>query len=579
MLSEMKTSIQTKILASLITLLSATAILSCGEDKTAPDKPAPPPPPVETEVIHGSFESKFVRYQEGQKHAGQTNAASISTEWTDTLWRNDRTHKQLVLWTKSKTFRNITYEVSDLTSAENTIPASNVRLRFAGYVTGDATSQTCGNQTTRSSVKIADALFEEPATSLLSSDPLKIWITVDIPKTAAAGKYTGSVTVKDNDVEQQKFDLKFLVVDRTLPDAGDWTFHLDLWQFPYQLASLCKDGATPIVPFTAKYEQLMTPFYTLLADAGQKCITTYIKDGAFGAGQTMIRWTKKTDGSWSFDYSDFETFVTFMISLGIDKQINCFSMMGWNKTIGYYDEATSSSKTLDYDIASADFANIWDTFLTDFKTFLDSRGWFGKTVIYMDENVEAEMRIAVDIIRKNDPAWKIGLAGHYLSTDIENSLYDYSTILDYDRTSSQNTVATFYTSCSQRFPNNFVTLQNSPAEMPWMAWYAAANGLNGYVRWAYDYWTKNDPFNIQDGSNSAGDFNMVYRRNNLLANAVVSSIRFELLREGIQDYEKIRILSNDNLTQELRKFTRASGTNALNLVKNGESMLKKVSVR
>ena len=41
---------------------------------------------------------------------------------------------------------------------------------------------------------------------------------------------------------------------------------------------------------------MVKPFYLLLADAGQKCITTYIKDGAFRDGQSMVKWIKKMMG-------------------------------------------------------------------------------------------------------------------------------------------------------------------------------------------------------------------------------------------------------------------------------------------
>lgn len=49
---------------------------------------------------------------------------------------------------------------------------------------------------------------------------------------------------------------------------------------------------------------MMKPFYQLLADAGQKVITTYIKDGAFNSGQTMVKWSKNSSDEWIFDYTD-----------------------------------------------------------------------------------------------------------------------------------------------------------------------------------------------------------------------------------------------------------------------------------
>lgn len=115
--------------------------------------------------------------------------------------------------------------------------------------------------------------------------------------------------------------------------------------------------------------------------------------------------------------------------------------------------------------------------------------------------------------------------------------------------------------------------------MTWMAWYAKAKGLNGYLRWAFDYWTKIDPANIQDGSNAAGDFSMIYRNGNSPSAIPVSSIRLELLRKGIQDYEKLRILANSEMNIVVQKFTTISGSNAENVVKEAEKLLKEVSTK
>jgi hypothetical protein len=68
-----------------------------------------------------------------------------------------------------------------------------------------------------------------------------------------------------------------------------------------------------------------------------------------------------------------------------------------------------------------------------------------------------------------------------------------------------------------------------------MGWYAIAHGYDGFLRWAYDAWPA-DP--VRDARHTlwpAGDCFFVYPGGN-------SSIRFEKLREGIVDFEKIRIL-------------------------------------
>ena len=79
-------------------------------------------------------------------------------------------------------------------------------------------------------------------------------------------------------------------------------------------------------------------------------------------------------------------------------------------------------------------------------------------------------------------------------------------------------------------------------------------GFDGYLRWAYDYWTQSDPTSAQDGSNASGDFNMIYRSENTAAAVPISSIRLELLREGIQDFEKARILNNGQSGRSYPQF-------------------------
>ena len=541
-----------------------------------PELPVNPEPPVTpSETLKGSFESKFVRYAKGQKFTGQEDDRLVTTVWKDTVWQNERVHKQIVLWTESKRYDDLTYEIGDLLSGGNRIASSNLHLRFPSYVLGDEKALVCNEYRTHTSVQIADKLSEEAVRTVTASEPVKLWLTADIPAGTAPGEYEGTVTVKSGGEVQLTFTVRLLVVNHALPPVSEWAFHLDLWQFPFQLSGLCADNGQKVTPFSSEYFTLVKPFYQLLADAGQKVITAYIKDGAFNKGQTMVKWHEAADGKWSFDYTGFDKFVAQMMSWGIGRQISCFSLVGWNTSIGYTD-ASGEARTLKLTVGSDEYRTVWNEFLDSFERHLKTKGWFEKTVLYMDEIREDEMRQVVSFIKQHNPDWKIGLAGSAVSSDVESAFYDYSTILGYDRTST-NAVATFYTSCAQGIPNAYVSLDNNPAEMVWVAWYAKAKGLNGFLRWAYDYWTKADPQDVRDGNNTAGDFSLIYRSDNSLSSVPLSSIRLELLREGIQDYEKMRILSTNLMNPVVQKFTLTSGRFAGEIVTEAQGMLKKIS--
>lgn len=550
--------------------LLVLAVMGCHKDDPYLDNT----PPTPTTDLKGSFENIFTRYKKGQTYNGR-----VISQWTDTVWKNDRVYKQLILWSDA-VITGLSYEISELVNASNIIAKTQTRLRFVNYAYGDATAQTCGNAGSRTNTQIADILSETPITSLASDDPLRMWLTIDVPANTLPGNYAGTIKIKSGNSILKTFDVDLFVTNKTLPDVANWSFHLDLWQFPFQYATLCSDSqGKKIVPFTDTFYSLIEPFYKMLADGGQTAITTYIKDGAFMKGQSMVKWTKNGDGTWSFDFTNFNTYVSKMMSWGITKQIDAFSLIGWNTSIGYFDAASGTSKTIPLDVTDTDYATIWSSFLTAFKSNLDANGWFDKTVLYMDEIPDSKMQSVISVIKSNNPDWKIGLAGSYCNASTENALYDYSTIFGYTR-KSVNTITTFYTSCSQQFPNNYLTLQNSPAEMAFMAWYAAAKGFKGYLRWAYDYWTLSDPTDIRDGSNASGDYNMVYRTDNTSTAKAISSIRFELLRLGIQDFEKIKILNDPELASYLALFTNSSSSNnALELVGRGQSLIKKISVK
>ena len=92
---------------------------------------------------------------------------------------------------------------------------------------------------------------------------------------------------------------------------------------------------------------------------------------------------------------------------------------------------------------------------------------------------------------------------------------------------------TYYVCCNPPQPNNFVF--SAPVEGRYIGWYAAAYGYSGFLRWAYDAWPADPMRDARHTLWPAGDCFLVYPGGN-------SSIRFEKLREGIVDYEKIRIL-------------------------------------
>jgi hypothetical protein len=149
------------------------------------------------------------------------------------------------------------------------------------------------------------------------------------------------------------------------------------------------------------------------------------------------------------------------------------------------------------------------------------------------------MQSVIKLLKEVDKDWKIALAGDY-HPEIENDVYDYciASRLQFpadtlQRRQQQGKLSTWYTCCTEKYPNGFTF--SPPAEHVWIGWYTAAKNMDGYLRWAYNSWPKDPVHDSRFTAWPAGDTYQVYP-------GPTTSIRFEKLIEGIQDFEKIRIL-------------------------------------
>lgn len=486
-------------------------------------------------------------------------------------WRGEKVFAQAVVLSEEE-LKDVRLSVSDLRNGKSLIGAENIRLQFVSYVVSDLLDTTkygqCGSREDKSKwgeVLVADVLDINDSMTVPAGRKQPVWMTVSVPSDARPGKYSGKLTVTSSNAKARSLNVELTVADHVLPPARDWAFHLDLWQNPYSVA---RYENVPL--WSEAHFEAMRPVMKMLADAGQKSVTTTIMnrpwngqtEDAFGSMVTKIR---RIDGTWLYDYTIFDRWVEFMFSLGIDKQINCYSMIPWALEFDYYDQATSSNTTIQATPGSQEYNEYWGSFIADFARHLKAKGWFEKTMIAMDERPLESMQAVLGLIRKVEPAFKISLAGNYH----EPVIYD---IVDFSETFSGKQefpesakakrkelglTTTFYTCCAEAHPNMFVI--SNPDEAAWLGWFAQAEGYDGYLRWAYNSWTLDPLTDARFRTWPAGDCFVVYPGGR-------GSVRFSKLVEGIQDFEKVRILraqwqkeGNEaklaQLTEVLKPFT------------------------
>ena len=212
---------------------------------------------------------------------------------------------------------------------------------------------------------------------------------------------------------------------------------------------------------------------------------------------------------------------------------------------------------------------------------MEEKGWFDKTRIAMDERAEADMLNAYRIAK--EAGFRMALAGNYHAS-LTDKLHDYSvapTQVAHFKAEeralrkTQGLTTTFYTCCAEVEPN--IYSNSLPAEAAFLPLHAAANELDGYLHWSWINWDDHPLTDSRFRLFGSGDTYNFYP-------GPRSSVRFERLIEGIQQYEKVQVLKQEwqhdpirlarleSLLQECQAFGR-SGKSCAETVNKIETFL------
>ena len=412
-----------------------------------------------------------------------------------TAWRGERLHGKILVWSSEKD-GEISFSVEE---PQQNHWVDDSTTGFLRYVMTDELNKDgkggCGyrpDKTQYDSSLVADRIEPIRAMRYEAKTVQPVWITFDVPHDAAPGLYRGTVSVKHDGQVCAVLPYSIRVINRTMPAASKRKFHLDLWQNPFAVARM---AGVPL--WSKEHFDAMRPLMERLAKAGQRGITASITHKPWN-GQTydyfvnMITEIKRADGTWMYDYTVFDRWVEFMRSCGVGPYIYCYSVIPWELTFRYYDQKSNAMVDRKLAVNNPEFDEYWVSKLKAFAAHLKEKGWFNQTIIAMDERPKESMEAALRVIRKADADYKISLAGNY-HKELEDELFDLCIPYDskypegvVDARRAAGKITTFYTCCSEAFPNTFTFSQ--PIEASTFGLIAAERNLDGYLRWAYNSW-------------------------------------------------------------------------------------------
>lgn len=472
-------------------------------------------------------------------HVCKIHSVPVATPRTDmelTLWQGERCGLEAVVYSKDFTGQ-IALGVKAKAALRNCATVS-----FVNYVLTDD-FRGCGKAKPTKPWLVGDVIDDASARSYTPRTVRPVWLTLDIPHDFKPGSY--SLTVQLTDGKQKalgKLRLKVNVLNRQLPKPSEQKFSLNFWMQPYAVSRYYG-----LKPWSQAHLDALRPYMKMLARAGQRIGFAVLFYEPWGEQSNdkfdpMIETTLRRDGTWTYDYTVFDRWVQFLDSCGIGPQINCFSMVPWDMSFRYWDEASGSYKFLKAKTSDQAYRDLWTSFLKAFGKHLKERGWFDRTVIAMDERGLKDMLNAYDVAQKALPGIKMALAGNY-HKELVDKVYDYClgwgqhfTEEELALRRSRGFISTTYVCCSEPFPNS--CSNSNPADGVYQPVSCIANNFEGFLRWAWMNWTDRPLQDTRFRFFTPGDTYSVYPDGR-------SSLRFERFIEGIQAAEKVRLLRDE----------------------------------
>ena len=514
---------------------------------------------------------KDTNYQYTQDQYATVSKENVKTAEV-TAWKNDKAISELVLFSKNCSLKNVKVTASALTNGSETISADHVQPVFVkatkayngtylGY--GDKNRAVPADDGSNRS-ESPDILYGNDPVDIAWNQLQPVWVTFDIPKDAKAGTYTGTLSAAaDGITTPLTFTYTVKVQDAVLPDASEFenSFDIELWQYPYSSAEYY--GVTP---FSEEHLKILKPIMEKYKEAGGHAITTSIVEEAWN-GQTysknevhypsMVKWTKNADGSFSYDYTDFDKWVSFNKELGIGDKIVLYSIAPWHNSFAYWENGTLKYES--FTAGNARYQTVWRNFLTDLIAHLETKGWFEDAYIGIDERgfstaafdlIDSVTNLhgqtlktagAMDnFVNKKDLAMRVTDL-NVGDTAAAAHPDEFAALLE--ERESKGLRTTLY-SCTEHIPGNFSL--SMPAESYWLIINAGKSDTAGFLRWAYDAWVENP---LEDATHNAfepGDCFLIYPSpKDASEKEVKSSVRLERMAEGVRDVNKLRLMEQE----------------------------------
>ncbi|NUQ65756.1 MAG: DUF4091 domain-containing protein [Pirellulales bacterium] len=440
----------------------------------------------------------------------------------------------------SEDLKDLTVAVGPLKHAHNsaTIAEASIRWNFVEsiFIEENTPKLRKSDLVRPAPARFPDVLSDERNCSVAKGTFKGIYLTVRIPRDARPGEYRGDVAFRSGSAEAT-LPLVLTVYPLALPDER----HLMVteWYSTHQFQR--HHGIDPADK--AAFFKMLKVYAENMAEHRQN---------VFQVNMELIRHTRAADGKLAFDFSDFDRWAEVFWGTGrMDLLETGF--------VAHFGEGGWSSREVllrDFDVKDASTGkatrlsgkDFLPQFLPALVEHLRAKKWLDKTVLHICDEPSSHnimgWREASDFVHRCAP--ELRRIDAIETTHCLDRLEIWVPKLDhlstwqeaYEEAQRRSNELWFYT--VGIFQNG--SLPNKTADVPLvesriMHWLNYRYNLKGYLHWGLNAWTE-DPRGAP--GKHRGDGWHVYPKKDGLLN----SLRWEQMRNGIQDYECLWVLEN-----------------------------------
>lgn len=459
-------------------------------------------------------------------------------------WKNESILIPIVIKKESGDSAKVDFKVSSNSSF-------NIQIAKLEYVLADLSAGACGANKVKG--KFEEAYFPDRVNYLsdlnLNLDHevnyflAKVWVT----ENAKEGKHAIQFTIETSNTSKE-ISAEITVNDKILPEMEELDFKLEFWQFPRSVSNFYK-----INSWSEEHMDILEKQFIQLNKMNQRSITTSVfwdlYNGKPGDKEAlMIKCYKREDGSWEYDYTNFEKYVELGISCGINEQIDVHNLFPWNLTYYYIEEKSGQIKKFTSAVTSQEYKEFWTPFLIDFSVFLEKKEWKDKVMFFIDERNKDQSIALAKFIKGIDPLFKVGYAGRFypdLSEVIDNYSLPSNIALNQQelrKREGANKITTFYTACWEKQPN--MLMMSNYYDFYFLLMLSKARGYDGFLRWAFNSWGSRIMTDARYDDVPSGDAHFFYPYGQ-------PSIRYELLLDAMEEVHKVTLLSKQKKVRNL----------------------------